>query len=101
MARLDVRIEALQEERRRYEAVLSKLLAATEGRGERQPVARPADEVDGRIFIKSLRTLKPGEELFYDYGLVIDERYTPTLKKQFACRCGSKKCRGTLLAPKR
>src|SRR5260370_24776149 len=28
LARLDVRIEALQEERRRYEAVLAKLLAA-------------------------------------------------------------------------
>jgi len=30
LARLDVRVESLQEERRRYEAVLSKLLAATE-----------------------------------------------------------------------
>ena len=60
-----------------------------------------ADEVDGRIFIKALRKLKAGEELFYDYGLVIDERYTPALKKQFPCYCGAKTCRGTLLAPKR
>src|SRR6267154_2072820 len=30
LARLDVRIESLQEERRRYEAVLGKLLAAAE-----------------------------------------------------------------------
>ena len=60
-----------------------------------------ADEVDGRVFIKALRALKPGEELFYDYGLIIDERYTPKLKKQFECRCGAKKCRGTMLAPKR
>ena len=60
-----------------------------------------ADEVDGRVFIKALRPLKPGEELFYDYGLIIDERYTPKLKKQFECRCGSAKCRGTMLAPKR
>jgi SET domain-containing protein len=60
-----------------------------------------ADEVDGRIFIKALRTLKPGEELFYDYGLIIDERYTPSLKKQFECRCGTRRCRGTMLAPKR
>jgi SET domain-containing protein len=60
-----------------------------------------ADEVDGRIFIKALRRLEPGEELFYDYGLIIDERYTPKLKKQFECRCGTRGCRGTMLAPKR
>lgn len=60
-----------------------------------------ADEEDGRVFIKALHALSPGEELFYDYGLVIDERYTPKLKKDYACRCGSAHCRGTLLAPKR
>jgi uncharacterized protein len=60
-----------------------------------------ADEVDGRVFIKALRPLLPGEELFYDYGLVIDQRYTKKLKKEFECRCGTKGCRGTLLAPKR
>jgi uncharacterized protein len=60
-----------------------------------------ADETDGRIFIKALRRLEPGEELFYDYGLIIDERYTPKLKKQFECRCGTRGCRGTMLAPKR
>jgi SET domain-containing protein len=60
-----------------------------------------AEETDGRVFIKALRDILPGEELFYDYGLVIDERYTPKLKKQFACYCGSADCRGTMLAPKR
>ena len=60
-----------------------------------------ADEIDGRVFIKALRSIKPGEELFYDYGLIIDDRYTPKLKKQFACHCGTKGCRGTMLAPKR
>jgi len=60
-----------------------------------------ADEVDGRVFITALRNIDAGEELFYDYGLVIEERYTPKLKKEFACHCGSPLCRGTMLAPKR
>jgi hypothetical protein len=60
-----------------------------------------ADEVDGRIFIKAIKPVKAGDELFYDYGLIIDERYTPKLKKEFACHCGSRKCRGTMLSPKR
>jgi SET domain-containing protein len=53
------------------------------------------------VFIKSLRNIKAGEELNYDYGLIIDERYTPKLKAEYPCWCGSKNCRGTLLAPKR
>jgi hypothetical protein len=32
---------------------------------------------------------------------VIDERYTPALKKRFECRCGTRGCRGTMLSPKR
>ena len=60
-----------------------------------------ADEQGGRIFIKALRNITAGEELNYDYGLMIDERYTPKLKAQYPCWCGSLQCRGTLLAPKR
>jgi uncharacterized protein len=60
-----------------------------------------ADEEDGRVFIKALRNIKPGEELNYDYGLIIDEPYTRKLKAEYPCWCGAKLCRGTLLAPKR
>jgi SET domain-containing protein len=60
-----------------------------------------ADIEDGRVFIRSLRAIKAGDELFYDYGLVIDEPLTPKLKAQYPCWCGAKKCRGTLLAPRR
>jgi SET domain-containing protein len=60
-----------------------------------------ADTVDGKVYIQALRDLEPGEELFYDYGLVIDERYTARLKKEYACRCGAPSCRHTMLAPKR
>ncbi|MDD5028470.1 MAG: SET domain-containing protein-lysine N-methyltransferase, partial [Rhodoferax sp.] len=60
-----------------------------------------ADQRDGRIFIKALRNIAAGEELHYDYGLIIDEHYTPKLKAEYPCWCGSARCRGTLLAPKR
>ena len=60
-----------------------------------------ADEQDGRIFITALRDIAAGEELNYDYGLIIDERYTKKLKMEYACRCGAASCRGTMLAPKR
>ena len=59
-----------------------------------------ADEVDGRVFIKALRNIAAGEELNYDYGLIIDEPYTKQLKAEYPCWCGSPNCRGTLLAPK-
>lgn len=60
-----------------------------------------ADEVDGRVYIRARRNIPAGEELNYDYGLVLDERYTPKLKAEYPCWCAAKTCRGTLLAPKR
>ena len=66
-----------------------------------EPNCRANETDDGRVFIEALRELSPGEELFYDYGLVIDQRYTKALKKQYECRCGSPRCRHTMLAPKR
>jgi uncharacterized protein len=60
-----------------------------------------ADEEGGRVYIKALRNITAGEELFYDYGLIIDAPYTPKLKAEYPCWCGHTVCRGTLLAPKR
>jgi hypothetical protein len=59
-----------------------------------------ADEDNDRIFIKAIRPIKAGEELNYDYGLIIDEPYTKKLKAEYPCWCGAKNCRGTLLSPK-
>jgi hypothetical protein len=56
------------------------------------------EEEEGRVYIQALRDIKRGEELFYDYGLITDERITPTLKKQYQCLCGARDCRGTMLA---
>ena len=60
-----------------------------------------AEEQDGRIFITTLRNIAAGEELNYDYGLIVEERYTKRLKAEYACFCGNAGCRGTMLAPKR
>ena len=60
-----------------------------------------ADEQDGRIFITALRNIAAGEELSYDYGLMLEARYTKKLKAEYPCCCGAATCRGTLLAPKR
>jgi hypothetical protein len=60
-----------------------------------------AVEEDGRIFIYALRDIGRGEELSYDYALIVAERHTPALKRAYACRCGTGSCRQTMLAPKR
>jgi len=53
------------------------------------------------VFVVALRNIRRGEELYYDYSLIIDERITPTLKAQYRCLCGAAECRGTMLALKR
>lgn len=57
--------------------------------------------IKDRVVIESLRPIKAGEELTYDYGIKLDERHTPRLKKIWECRCGTPKCSGTMLKPKR
>jgi SET domain-containing protein len=56
---------------------------------------------EGRIFIEAIRSIRPGEEVTYDYNLILDERHTPALKRANPCHCGSRHCRGTLLGTKR
>jgi uncharacterized protein len=56
-----------------------------------------AIEEEDRIFIHALRDIEPGEELFYDYALEIDEPITRRAKKQYKCFCGNPGCRGTML----
>ena len=65
-----------------------------------QPNCEAIENEDDRIFIYALRYLRGREELFYDYALQIDEPPTKELEKEHECFCGSRKCRGTLLAPK-
>lgn len=60
-----------------------------------------AIEEEGRIFIETIRNVQLGQELTYDYNLVLEERHTPAVKRAHACFCGSRRCRGTLLGSKR
>lgn len=53
-----------------------------------------------RIFIEARRNIKPGEELLYDYQYERTDEHTEEDERFYACRCGSKKCRGSILAPK-
>lgn len=55
-------------------------------------------EIKGRVFIKTRRQVWRGEELTFNYGLISDEPLTDALKAKYACRCGAKKCKGTMLA---
>jgi len=54
-----------------------------------------------KVVIESLRDIRAGEELTYDYGITLAERQTPELKRIWSCRCGAARCTGTLLKPKR
>ncbi len=54
-----------------------------------------------KVFIEAIRDIAEGEELTYNYGIVLEERHTPKLKKLWACHCGADNCTGTLLQPKR
>ncbi len=50
-----------------------------------------------RIFVESIRTIQPGEELAYDYQIQRDPDDAPNVDEVFACRCGGHGCRGSML----
>jgi len=47
-------------------------------------------EEKGRVWIKAIRKIEPGEEITYDYCLYDGDGDVA------ACNCGAKKCRGTM-----
>ena len=52
---------------------------------------------DDEIWIDALRDIKKGEELGYEYEYDFLKGYTVEDLEFYACRCGSPKCRGTIV----
>ena len=60
-----------------------------------------AIEEDSRIFIETLRSIREGEELVYDYAFERQKDTTEEDEKLYMCKCGAPNCRGTILAPRK
>ena len=54
-----------------------------------------------RVFIDAISNIEPGEELTYDYQIQREPDDPPDIDAVFACRCGFKSCRGTMMWPPR
>jgi len=52
---------------------------------------------NSRVFIEALRNIRPGEELGYDYQLTWESTDEPAELALYQCKCGAKRCRGTML----
>jgi SET domain-containing protein len=53
--------------------------------------------VGRHVYIESIRTIYPGEELTYDYSLTREEGDQEQAEREYACHCGSPDCRGNML----
>ena len=58
-----------------------------------------SDTHKGRVFVDAIKDIKKGEELGYDYQIGRDRADPPNVDEIYACRCGSPKCRGSMLWP--
>lgn len=52
---------------------------------------------NSRVFIEAIRNIEAGEELGYDYQLTWESTDDPQELALYECRCGAKRCRGTML----
>ncbi len=53
----------------------------------------------GKIWIYAKRNIQPGVELAYDYKYERTGGNLAELEKFYGCRCGSPKCRGSIMKP--
>jgi SET domain-containing protein len=52
-----------------------------------------------RVYIEALRDIAVNEELAYDYMLTREGKFDAETEARYACRCGARTCRGTMLEP--
>ncbi|HUH94637.1 MAG TPA: SET domain-containing protein-lysine N-methyltransferase [Casimicrobiaceae bacterium] len=65
------------------------------------PNCEAFEDEASRIFIEARRTIRRGEELTYDYRLAVDGKLSTRERIRYVCRCGARKCRGSLLSDDR
>lgn len=81
------------------------VIDATKGGNEARWINHSCDgncesEIEkSRVFIDARRDIEKGEELGYDYQIGRDKNDPPNVDEIYACRCGSPKCRGSMLWP--
>jgi hypothetical protein len=61
------------------------------------PNCETYEDEEGRVFIEARRKIPRGEELTYNYRLSWEGRVTRKVREGFACRCGTARCKGTML----
>jgi hypothetical protein len=49
------------------------------------------------VFLEAVRDIPKGQEICFDYMIERDPNDPPEMDQIFGCRCGSPKCRGTML----
>jgi SET domain-containing protein len=52
-----------------------------------------------RVYLETIRAIKPGEELTYDYEIPNEGESEEAARRKWPCHCGAPNCRGTLLLP--
>lgn len=52
---------------------------------------------DGHIWIDAIKPIRAEQELVYDYQFEMDDEYDGEDIRYYACRCGTDKCRGTII----
>jgi SET domain-containing protein len=61
------------------------------------PNCEALESTRNRVWIYAKRTIRPGEELTYDYRLTLEGPISQRTRKALRCKCRSARCRGTML----